>query len=189
MYPTSLSLCVSGSLIALTLITSPLLAPSTLAGDLTEFSAPASGADMWTGIMARQGMFSPHADDCQSGEEFIQVFTDQYGVDLGFCIEESEREGLATWTAARDACLADKMRLPEPGEYHFACVNGTSVTYMEDNWEWASNFSSNAVFDSGSPRDGVSAPAMGNGSCPKATTGWFASSDATEAVLAYRCVR
>lgn len=162
--------------------------PQARADDLTEWSAPASGADMWTGIMARQGLFAPHRDTCVTGEEFIQVFTDQYGVDLGFCMEEDEREGVATWTAARAACLADNMRLPEPGEYHYACVNGTALNDMEDDWEWSSNFSSNGVLDAGT-RDGVSAPVMGNGSCIKATTGWFASNDSTEATVAYRCVR
>ena len=38
-------------------------------------------------------------------------------------------------------------------------------------------------------REGVSAPIMGNGSCINATTGWFASTDATENIVAYRCVR
>lgn len=163
-------------------------APYAVADDLTEWSAPATGADMWTGIMARQGMYAPHADNCDATEQFIQVHTDQYGVDLGFCMEENEREGTAIWTAARAACLADNKRLPEPGEFQYACLNGTGLNDMQDNWEWASNFSSNAILDAG-VRDGVSAPLMGDGSCAKATTGWVASNDATESTVAYRCVR
>lgn len=69
---------------------------------------------------------------------------------------------------------------------HF--LDNVGLNDMQDDWEWASYFSSNTEVDAGG-REGVSAPIMGNGSCVNATTGWFASSDATENVVAYRCVR
>jgi hypothetical protein len=163
-------------------------APYALAADLTQWSAPASGADMWTGIMARQGLYAPHPNDCTGGDVFVQVFTDQYGVNLGFCMEANERVGTDTFTGARATCLAANKRLPEPGEYHYACVNGAGINDLQDDWEWASNFSVNALNDANG-REGVSVPIMGNGSCVHATTGWFASSDATESIVNYRCVR
>jgi hypothetical protein len=97
----------------------------------------ASGSDMWTRIFEQWGLFHPHANFCTSASEaFITI---SGSASQGFCIEKTERTA-ATWDVARDTCAADKKRLPEPGEWKFACVNGTGLSDMTDDYEWASNF-------------------------------------------------
>ena len=149
-----------------------------------------SGSDMWTGIMVKNGLFTPHEDDCITGETFISLHTDEYGVAQGFCIDNNEDSGGAkTWTEARSACLAISKRLPEPGEFKHVCLNVGGVSNLTDDYEWTSNFSQNTAIDDTNGRQGVASPAMGNGSCSKATAGWAASSDGSESTLAFRCVR
>jgi hypothetical protein len=140
--------------------------------------------------MGRFGMFTPHRNDCNgSTEVFITVATAPDGATLGYCIDKTENAaGALGWSAARNTCLSAKKRLPEPGEFNFSCANPPAgLVNMDDNWEWATNFSTNVSIDAGT-RDGVAATAMGNGSCTKATTGYVASNDDNPSLLPFRCV-
>src|SRR5687767_3641900 len=69
-----------------------------MAADLTQFSSPATGSDMWNGMMGRSGAYTPHPNTCDSGTEaFILVASAPDGVSLGFCLEKNQREGTASW--------------------------------------------------------------------------------------------
>jgi hypothetical protein len=160
-----------------------------LAADLTQFSSPATGSDMWNGMMARSGMYTPHPNNCDATEVFVAVASAPDGVSLGLCVEKNQREGTASWIAARHTCLAAKKRLPEPGEFSYACANAAGLNDMTNDWEWATSFSFNVVPDAVNVREGVAATAMGSGSCTKAGTGWVANTDDTPSTFAYRCVR
>jgi hypothetical protein len=167
-----------------------MTASTAYAADLTEFSSPASGSDMWNGMMGRSGAYTPHPNTCDGGTEaFIAVASAPDGVSLGFCIEKNQREGTASWINARHTCLADKKRLPEPAEFVYACNNGVGLNDMTNDWEWATSFSTNVFQDGLNVRDGVAATVLGNGSCTTAGAGWVANSDDTPSTLAYRCVR
>lgn len=106
----------------------------------------------------------------------------------GVCIEKDERVA-ATWEVARDDCASDKKRLPEPGEWKFACNNGTGINSMTDDFEWASNFG--ITTDDYVGGAGIVVPKMGNGACKRASFDFVAWSTAggAEASLPYRCVR
>ena len=101
--------------------------------------------------MAKEGFFLAHEDNCITGQEFIQIWDNEDGTDIGFCIEESERTA-SEWNDARATCLGLNMRLPEPSEFKFACDNGTAVSDITDDWEWASNFASPLATDSTTPQ-------------------------------------
>ena len=107
--------------------------------------------------------------------------------DLGWIIERFERGSAATWTTARMECLKNGMRLPEPFEWQFACINSGefAISDTTDNHEWASN-STNALATS---VGWVFASVMGNGSCSHGTFQSVASTNGTSNVHAYRCVR
>ena len=160
------------------------------AADLTQLSSPATGSDMWNGMMGRSGAYTPHPNNCDAGtESFVQVAIAPDGVALGVCFEKNEHEGTATWIDARHTCLTAKKRLPEPGEFSYACLYGSGLTGMDNNWEWATSFSSNVLFDPVNVREGVGATVIGNGSCTKAGAGWVANSDDTPTSVSFRCVR
>ena len=75
--------------------------------------------------------------------------------DIGFIIERNERKlpkrGLkgvkathgVIWAQARQICLQDGMRLPEPFHWQISCYNDKAwgLSNMDHNWEWASNIS------------------------------------------------
>lgn len=104
-------------------------------------------------------------------------------------MEKDERSS-ATWEAARDDCAEDKKRLPEPGEFKWACKNVTGLNDMTNDYEWASNYVQGYLTGSGNG-NGVASIQMGNGNCVTANTGWVAYSIApgTETSRVYRCVR
>ncbi len=146
----------------------------------------ALGTDMWTRIFEQWGLFHPHENYCDSTTEaFITI---SGSASQGFCIEKDERVA-ATWEVARDDCASDKKRLPEPGEWKFACNNGTGINSMTDDFEWASNFG--ITTDDYVGGAGIVVPKMGNGACKRASFDFVAWSTAggAEASLPYRCVR
>src|SRR5262249_34727809 len=106
----------------------------------------------------------------------------------GYCIEKAERTA-ATWEAARDTCAANKKRLPEPGEYKFACANAAGLSDMTDDFEWVSNFP--ITISEYSATFGIVVPKLGLGTCYRASydyVGWSSGSGA-QGSLPYRCVR
>ena len=147
-----------------------------------------SGADVWTRAFEQWGLFTPHEDYCDSTEVFISVGGTS---SRGFCMEINERSS-ATWVTARDNCAGDKKRLPEPGEFKWACGNATGLNDMTDNYEWSSNFPESLLHYSGTATTGgLVVPYIGNGNCDTANVGWVARSTGgglAESV-AYRCVR
>lgn len=159
------------------------------AEEYTQWSTPAAGSDSITNLMGKENVFMPHEDDCVIGEEFIKIWDNEDGTDIGICVEEDERTAVE-WSDARDTCLNAGMRLPEPGEFKFACDKGTGLNDTTDtDWEWVSNFATSLAVDSGTPNSGVTVPVAGHTDCNTASTGWAASSNGTAASYAYRCVR
>jgi hypothetical protein len=106
--------------------------------------------------------------------------------DVGFVIEQNERSA-NYWEQAKADCLKDGMRLPEPFEFKYACVNASTFVLndMTNNWEWASNFAL-PVYDSNS---GVGAALMGDSVCSYAYWHWVGTSDGSQASDAFRCVK
>lgn len=147
------------------------------------------GADLWTQTFEQWGLFTPHEDYCDSSTE---VFVSISGTaSRGFCMEKNERTA-ATWDTARDTCASDKRRLPEPGEYKFACVNATGLNNMTDDYEWASNFSYPiAAYNGSSSVGAIGAAYIGNGNCYTGSIGWIAYSagGGSQESKPYRCVR
>ena len=96
--------------------------------------------------------------------------------DIGFIIERKERElpkkslkGIEAthgviWTQARQICLQDGMRLPEPFEWQLSCYNDEEwgLSDMYHNWEWASNTPYPVFIDGNS---GMSVIVFGEGGC------------------------
>lgn len=148
------------------------------------YTGPALGTDMWTGYMARTALFVPHYDNCDTATEaFVAVSPDG----KGYCIEINERAAIH-WDEARHTCLQLNKRLPEPGEFKFACTRRTQLGLqnMTNNKEWASNFALPMARETFSS---IGASSMGLNDCVTAdwsfigATGSFSSHD-----RAYRCV-
>lgn len=149
------------------------------------YSAPAVGADMWTGYMGRNGYFVPHYDDCDpAGEAFVAVAPDG----KGFCMEKSERSS-TTWEEARNACMQLGMRLPEAGEYKFACKRAATLglSAMTGAMEWSSNFAVPETW--GSSFSGSVAQVAGRHGCGTVGWDWVGRGDGQEVSHPYRCVR
>jgi hypothetical protein len=160
------------------LIAFSLLTTSTLVAE-----SSSKGTDMWTRVFDQWGLFTPHENYCDTTEEFFSVSGTS---SRGFCMEKNERSA-ETWEDARDACAADRKRLPEPGEWKFACRTGSSLTNMSNNWEWASNFAIDAITPTGA--GGASASIAGAGGCSYGSVDWINRNDGTVASNAFRCVR
>lgn len=162
-------------------------APSFAARPDINLSTPAMGTDMWTLAMGRRGDFVIHEDDCDSGTEaFVELLDDE-----GYCIEKSERSA-ALWEEARQTCFAAGKRLPEPGEWKYACglAGGLSISNMTDDWEWASNFPIPIMDNSnGYVGQGLDALVMGDGACNKGIVVEVATYGTGSASMPYRCVR
>lgn len=141
------------------------------------------GGDMWTDRMNREALFTPHVNWCNSSTE-VFVAVDSAG--KGFCIEKDERTA-AAWTAARNACLADEKRLPEPGEFRYACDTATGLNNMTDDWEWASNYAGQMV--RGNYNEGLAVAVLGSGSCSATSWAWMGTTAGNTDSLVYRCVR
>jgi hypothetical protein len=171
------------------LCASLILVPvSVSAEEFTQWSSPSAGSDSVTNLMGKENMFMPHEDDCIAGQEFIQVWDNEDGTDIGFCIETTERTA-AEWSDARDTCVNADMRLPEPGEFKLACDNGTGLSDITDDWEWVSNFATTLATDDATPNVGAAVPTGGNGGCNYGSADYATSITGTIGSLAYRCVR
>ena len=108
--------------------------------------------------------------------------------DVGWVIERDERAS-SSWAEAMAACLVVGMRLPEPFEYQYSCLNEMSfgLNAMLNGREWSSNstFAVNL-----SSLSGIAALGMGSGSCSDGATPWIARSDSSGiAPTPFRCVR
>lgn len=156
---------------------------------LASLSAPsfssAQSLDAWTKGFIDQGLFTAHIDTCDSSTEvFVQMGP---SADLGFCMEKNQRTA-DKWEIARQTCSAVQKRLPEVGEYKYACKAGISgLANMTDNYEWSSNFPILTYGDS--IANNLMVPVLGNGSCIIGGAGNIAHSSNVESTLAFRCVR
>lgn len=148
----------------------------------------AGGTDMWTQAMSGLRLFTPHRDDCNATTEvFVKVYTNSNSIDFGFCIDKDEHSaGSVEWEDAKHECLEDGKRLPEPGEWKFACQGATGLNNMTNSYEWASNFS---YFDKPVSDWRIASHVVGNGSCKYGTAGVISSSTSVSGVFAFRCVR
>lgn len=146
------------------------------------------GTDMWTQAMSGLRLFTPHRDDCNSTTEvFVKVYENSNSVDFGFCIDKDEHSaGALHWEDARNQCLSEGKRLPEPGEFKYSCDSVAGLNNMTDDYEWAQNhvqyfrFGTNTV---------VLSIALGNGACNKAQHGTIAYQSAVSSSAPFRCVR
>lgn len=162
--------------------------PTILPGS-TQVGQPATGSDMWTQTMTQLGLFRAHRDDCDTATEvFVETYTDDNSVQFGYCIEKDERAALE-WEDARQTCLDNEMRLPEPAEFKFACQIGTGLSNMTNGLEWASNFYFYAWKPTSGYQQNLAAYTMGNGSCKYAVAAPIARSDSISGSYAFRCVR
>ena len=59
--------------------------------------------------------------------------------DVGFIIEQNDRSEFRVWTIAKENCLRDGMRLPEPFEYQVAAFNSSDFGITYGRKEWISN--------------------------------------------------
>ena len=144
------------------------------------------GGDIWT-----QGMsFAAHVNNCDSSTQaFVSIGA---GTTYGFCIEKTERTA-ALWRVARDICVQNGMRLPEPMEWARACDDRTTlgINGMSDgNGEWSSNFTSPYLDSS----NGVAIATYVYGfsttvPCSTGAVHYAAYQDGTTFSFTYRCVR
>ena len=146
--------------------------------------------DMWTQQMKNKGLFTAHVNNCDSSTQaFVSIGA---GTTYGYCIEKNERTA-ATWRAARDICLQNGMRLPEPAEWARACDNRTTlgINGMTDGGnEWSSNFTS--PFLDSSNGAAIATYVYGFSTTSPCSTGaahYAAYQDGTIFSFAYRCVR
>lgn len=162
--------------------------PTVLPGS-TQVGQPAWGSDHWTQAMTQLGLFRVHRDDCASATEvFIEVFTDDNSVQFGFCIDKDEHSaGSVEWEDARQECLDDGKRLPEPAEFKFACQIGTGLSNTTDDWEWASNFAPH-TYVSGTTIL-YSTVLAGGAGCKSFINGNAGTSTNVSQSLPFRCVR
>lgn len=135
-------------------------------------------------------LFTPHRDNCDTTEVFVEVYTDDNSVQFGFCIDKDEHSsGAKQWEEARDICVSEGKRLPEPGEYKFACNNATGLNNMTDDWEFASNFARSWRDSFGGNVTGAVTVAAGNGGCPRLTQPLVANALGGKDTMVFRCVR
>lgn len=147
-------------------------------------AADGLGSDMWTEDFRQRGLFTPHANDCSASEAFVGIA----GTNRGYCIEEDERSA-ATWDVARETCAAAGKRLPEPGEWKYACNNAAGLNNMtaSDEWEWASNFAYPRL-DSGGFGMVAATIAGGGGGCHSGSFNYVQKNPASQSSWPYRCV-
>jgi hypothetical protein len=153
----------------------------------------AQGTDMWTQAMSGLRLFTPHRDNCNATTEaFVKVYTDSMSVDFGYCIDKDEHSaGAVNWEDARHECLDDGKRLPEPGEWKYACDQaGTlGLNNMTNSAEWASNFWQTIRKPNSDYWRATLAPVFGNGSCHNGDHGFIGITTSTASNTAFRCVR
>jgi hypothetical protein len=109
--------------------------------------------------------------------------------DTGWIIERFERTS-AIWTLAKAECLKDGLRLSEPFEWQFACIDAASLAIdsMTGAWEWTSNSSigQSLVFGSVSS---VATSIMGLSGCNYAAHAAVGRSDGVQPSHPFRCAR
>ncbi|NKB45978.1 MAG: hypothetical protein GKS03_17075 [Alphaproteobacteria bacterium] len=147
------------------------------------------GTDVWTTTMAGLGLFRAHRNDCNATTEaFVKIYTNPNSVDFGICIDKDEHSaGSKEFEDARQECLDDGKRLPEPAEFKYTCDQaGTlNLNNMTDDWEWTTNFT---ILGSSSGY-GPAATTGGNGSCKHGSWEFVARHTGTSASKVFRCVR
>lgn len=159
-------------------------------------TSAATGTDMWTGLMTRQGMFLPHQNNCSANEAFVRILVNG----RGFCIEKQKRSA-QTWEEARHACLTDRKRLPEVGEWKFSCKRANALGLLDmigpgqscppsglgaGCGEWSSNFLATGNSGTG---ESLTVPYAGGIRCDDIANGIVGSNQQTELSRAFRCVR
>lgn len=147
------------------------------------------GPDGWTRSAEQLGLFNPHENYCDPTTE---LFLDLGNSGRGFCIEANVR-GNGLWVDAKQDCLSDKMRLPEPAEWYYACnyLTGFSAIQSPSGVEWVSN-SSNMVRIDSTNKTGIAAPLAADvNNCSYASVGWagYAGTAPVAASFYYRCMR
>lgn len=140
---------------------------------------PGQGSDMWTAYFSEHGMFNPHTNDCSGTEAFVKIA----GSGTGYCIEIDERT-TASWIEAREACAALGKRLPELGEFKYACQNAGSLglNNMTNDPEWSSNF----LIDGSAAK--TAGYYSGTGGCNYGSTGGVNNYQGSESTFSFRCV-
>ncbi|MCG8494374.1 MAG: hypothetical protein MI743_22385, partial [Sneathiellales bacterium] len=90
----------------------------TLIGTATSILADGAsvGPDAWTRSAEQLGLFNPHENYCDLTTE---LFLNVGNTSRGFCVEANMR-GPALWVDAKQDCLNDRKRLPEPAEWYYA---------------------------------------------------------------------
>jgi hypothetical protein len=100
---------------------------------------PTFGTDMYITYMASKNLFTPHLNTCDPKTEgFMKLIP---GAGLGFCIEKHNRPK-TNWFEARNVCMQEGKRLPEPAEMYYACIHAEEIGVDKlMGWNlWASNF-------------------------------------------------
>lgn len=140
--------------------------------------------DFWVNDFKDRGLFTPHIDFCDSSTE---VFVAIGGSNRGYCIEKNERSALH-WEEAREACSGLGKRLPEFGEWSYACRNATGLNGMLDtSWEWTSNSTTPVETINGHL---IVSVAGGAGTCTSGSYDTVASwNGASQQARPFRCVR
>jgi hypothetical protein len=138
--------------------------------------------DMWGALAEKEGLFSPHQNNCDSTEIYVSLG----GGTAGFCMEKDQRSSTG-YTAAKEECASLGKRMAEPEEFIYACNNPpTGLINMTNDEEWAGN---KVIFTyMSSSLHGLIAPVMGYGSCAHGSWGVVARSDNYSNTAPYRCV-
>ena len=149
------------------------------------------GSDMWNQQMSKDNLFLPHRDFCDTTTEaFIQAGSVS---NRGFCIEKTERTA-QRWFDARQTCSGLGKRLPELTEYQYACVHGSGLSDLTEDYEWATNFAfHNATTFSSTSINQLQVVVAGYPTCYQAAGDAVAadggSSSLSNNTRPYRCVR
>jgi len=149
--------------------------------------AQAAAGDVWTGNMQHEGLFTPHANNCASSTEEWINFSQGTSSTVGFCMEKTTRTA-QSWSEARQTCMGLGKRLPEVGEWQYACNHNTSLSGMGTAYEWASNLATLIWTYGTTTATGPIAPIMGSSGCSQGSAGRVGVGDGTVDTYIYRCV-
>ena len=107
--------------------------------------------------------------------------------DRGFIIEKNKR-GKLEWYRAREECLQDGMRLPEPFEWQIACYYAKewSLDSIGSFQEWASNLVRPLYFRNSK---GVGTNIFGGLGCDHSSLLWAGLPSGFQSQSSFRCVR
>lgn len=143
-----------------------------------------AGTDMWTGLMGKSELFTPHQNTCDPAtESFVEIM-----VGIGYCIEIYQHPA-EEWEYARDTCLQEGKRLPEVAEFQFACEQSAllGLNNMTDDLEWSSNFYTATGSEKTSP---LMVPVAGLGGCNTGIYSAIATQGGTPPLSrTFHCVR